>query len=148
MAPVDVNVAVSVRFAWQSLGAVTLDDAGKVTFPRPLPAVPGLYRLRFTGGDVERFYIGETDNVRRRLGTNYRSPGPRQRTSLRVNEALATHLAAGGDVSVDAALTAEWSNGDDDLESLDLTRKASRLLAENAALVLAQRAGLRQENLG
>ncbi|KAA1426895.1 hypothetical protein [Nocardioides antri] len=93
------EVAVSVRFSWQHLGPVTLDGDGKVTFPRPLPQAPGLYRMHFTGsGQLDRFYIGEADNLRRRLASNYRNPSPRQRTSLRVNEALRTHLAGGGGV--------------------------------------------------
>lgn len=150
-AQVAEEVAVSVRFSWQQLGALTLERNGKVAFPRPLPQAPGLYRMHFTatGPDrLDRFYIGETDNLRRRLASNYRNPGPRQQTSLRVNEALRAHLAAGGVVTLGVALTAELGERDRDPEPLDLTRKAGRLLAESAALVLAQRAGLRLENLG
>ena len=151
--PVQVaeEVAVSVRFSWQQLGPMALDADGKVVFPRSLPQAPGLYRMHFTAtgaGQLDRFYIGETDNLRRRLASNYRNPGPRQRTSLRVNEALCTHLAAGGRVVLAVALTADLGEPDRDGEPLDLTRKAGRLLAESAALVLAQRAGLQLENLG
>lgn len=117
---------------WQRLGAVVVDAGGKVTFPRPLPASPGLYRMHFGGREVDRFYIGETDNLRRRLGTNYRSPGPRQQTSLRVNEAIRAHLATGGRVELDVALDAEVSDGDAGAQPLDLSRKAGRLLAESA----------------
>lgn len=142
------NVQVTVRFAWQRLGPVALDKTGKVMFPRPLPSVPGLYRMLFTGNGAQRWYIGETDNLRRRLGSNYRNPGPSQQTSLRVNAALLTHLDAGGEVLVDVALSAEAAAPDAAPVSLDLTRKAGRLLAESAAVVLAQRAGHDLENLG
>lgn len=46
------------------------------------------------------------------------------------------------------ALTAELTGHGRDSEPLDLTRKACRLLAESAALVLVQRTGMRLENLG
>ena len=143
-------VDVSVRFSWRQLGRVTLDAAGKVAFPRPLPSTPGLYRMHFVavdGDHADRFYIGETDNLRRRLGSNYRNPGPRQQTSLRINAALLEHLAADGQVEVAICIDAELTH-DGDSEPLDLTRKAGQLLAESAALVLAQRAGEQLENRG
>lgn len=144
------EVDVSVRFSWQQIGSVTLDATGKVAFPRPLPPVPGLYRMHLVAVDddhADRFYIGETDNFRRRLGSNYRNPGPRQQTSLRINAALLEHLAAGGQVEVAICLGAELTHAGR-TEPLDLTRKAGRLLAESAALVLAQRDGAQLENFG
>ncbi|GAA1434424.1 hypothetical protein GCM10009616_28840 [Microlunatus lacustris] len=140
------EVAATVWFAWTRLGVLLLDGAGKVEFPKPLPSVPGLYRMTFTGAN--RLYIGESDNLRRRLGSNYRNPGPRQRTSLRVNEALRTYLGAGGAVTLDIAVAAQLSGPDVGVGPLDLTRKAGRLLAESAALVLAQLGGHELENLG
>lgn len=140
------EVAVTVRFAWTRLGVLRLDGAQKVAFPQPLPDTPGLYRMSFDG--AERWYIGESDNLRRRLGSNYRNPGPRQRTSLRVNDALRNHLGAGGAVTLDIAVAAQLIGPEITVESLDLTRKAGRLLAESAALVLAQLAGHKLENLG
>jgi hypothetical protein len=101
---------------------------------------PGLYRLTLTGGVAgarPQVYIGETDNLRRRLSSNYRSPGPTQQTSLRVNALLRSHLAAGGQVDVAVVTVAVVHLRGDD-QALDLRRKAGRLLAENAALVLAQ----------
>lgn len=145
-----VAVDVSVRFTWQQLGSATLDVGGKVAFPRPLPPAPGLYRMHLVALDADhddRFYIGETDNLRRRLGNNYRNPGPRQRTSLRINQSLREHLAANGRVEVALCLGADLTHGGR-TEPLDLTRKAGRLLAESAALVLAQRDGAQLENLG
>ena len=145
------EVAVSVRYSWKHPGAVTLDADDKVAFPRPLPQAPGLDRMHFDSaepGQLDRFYFGETDNLRRRLGSNYRNPGPSQQTSLRVNEALRTHLAGGGRVTLAVALTVELSERDSDTEALNLTRKAGRLLAESAALVLAHHVSVQLENLG
>jgi hypothetical protein len=60
-----------------------------------------------------------------------------QQTSLRVNALLRAHLAAGGDVALAVAtVAAVWFDGEE--PALDLTRKAARLLAENAALLRAQ----------
>ena len=132
------SVAVRVSFVWSRAGAVALDRGGKLVFPSPLPAQPGLYRLTLVGsGSRDRVYVGESDNLRRRLGTNYRNPGPRQRTSLRVNGLLVEHVRGGGVVSVDLATEAVLERHGVPVEALDLSRKAGRLLAENAALVVA-----------
>lgn len=143
-APLDrlsVGTAVDVRvqLRWLDAGIVTLDGGGKPTFGR-LEEAPGLYRMTFTltAADVRpRVYIGETDSLRRRLSGNYRNPGARQQTSLRINALLREHLAAGGRVDVALATMATlWLDGVE--RPLDLTRKAGRLLAENAAPVRAQ----------
>ena len=132
--PVDVRV----QLQWLKAGEVTLDGGGKPLFP--LEDSPGLYRMTLTGGVVgerSRVYIGETDNLRRRLSGNYRNPGPRQQTSLRINALVREHLVGDHDVALAVATSAvTWLDGEQ--SRLDLTRKAGRLLAENAALVLAQ----------
>jgi hypothetical protein len=133
------EVGICVQFQWLDGGAVLLDAGGKVAFRR-LPEAPGLYRMTLTGGtggDRPRVYIGETDNLRRRLAGNYRNPGPTQQTNLRVNALLREHVAAGGIVAL-AITTSVTARINDEARPLDLTRKASRLLAENAALVLGQ----------
>jgi hypothetical protein len=137
--PVSESVDVRVVFQWSSAGMVELDAGGKPVFA-PLEDEPGLYRLTLVGGVAgtpPQVYIGETDNLRRRLSSNYRSPGPSQQTSLRVNALLRSHLAAGGQVDLAIATVAvvHLHGGE---QVLDLRRKAGRLLAENAALVLAQ----------
>jgi len=67
--PVGHPVDVRVSLQWYAGGPVTLDGVGKLAFP-PLEAAPGLYRLTLpegvTGGRP-RIYIGETDNLHRRL---------------------------------------------------------------------------------
>jgi hypothetical protein len=136
--PIGEPVDVRVILQWTDAGQVSLDRAGKPVFG-VLDTAPGLYRMTFTGADLVRrkIYIGETDNLRRRLSGNYRSPGPRQQTSLRINALLREHLAAGGSVVLAIAQSAELRIAGTD-EYLDLNRKAARLLAENAALVSQQ----------
>jgi hypothetical protein len=135
---VDPPVDVRVRLRWADRGAVLLDAAGKPVFP-DLEQTAGLYRLTLTGGSAgtrPRLSIGETGDLRRRLSSNYRSPGPSQQTSLRINALLREHLSTEGSVALAVATAATvWLNGVE--QPLDLTRKAGRLLAENAALVLA-----------
>lgn len=80
---------VSVIFSWSSLGPVGL-DSGRLAFPRA-PERPGIYRLDL--GD--RVYIGETDRLRRRF-QHYRTPGPSQRTNVRLNKATVEVLDRGG----------------------------------------------------
>lgn len=142
--PVDAPVDVRVVMQWTDAGRVELDGAGKPRFAA-VGGGPGLYRLTFTGGrtpDRARVYIGESRNLDRRLNGNYRNPGSRQLTSLRVNALLREHLAAGGTVHVviatHASIEVRQPAGPPTPRELDLSRKASRLLAENAALVLAQ----------
>jgi hypothetical protein len=144
------TVDAHVIFDWSPIGAASLDATGKLAFPKAVPASPGLYRLTLArASSRRRIYIGESDNLRRRLSTNYRNPGPRQRTSVRINALLVEHLRMGGTVAVDIAVSATFSAADSDGSGLDLSRKAGRLLAESAALVLAQRTNDADiENLG
>lgn len=146
------NAELSLRFAWRPAGDLGLDATGRPVFPR-LPAQPGLYRMTLMGGRQQprgRVYIGETDNLKRRLSGNYRNPGPRQQTSLRVNSLLREHLSGGGAVQLDVVEDASVGIGSGGvLRSIDLTRKAPRLLVESAALVMAQIADTMDiENLG
>lgn len=135
------HLDVAVRLEWLDAGAVTLDSTGRVQFPT-LPGAPGVYRMTFNGRpDQERprIYIGEAQSLARRA-RNYRNPGGRQQTSLRLNAALLEHLQAGGRVELAVALDVDITS-DGVPQPLDLSRKSSRLLAESAALVLAQLAG-------
>ena len=130
---------VAVEFEWQPVGEVTLVD-GKPRFPS-LPRAPGAYRLAFLVPDAAaRVYIGETDDLRRRA-QNYRTPGPTQRTSLRMNRELVDALARGVRVSQATIMGATISLEDGPWRSLDLARKTGRLILENAAMaaVLAER---------
>lgn len=149
--PVAETVSICVEFEWRAAGRVQLDAGGKPSFP-DLPAVPGVYRLTLLTRDPAgrpRTYIGESDNLRRRLSGNYRNPGSSQQTSLRVNALLRQHLAAGGPVTVDVAVQVSAAVGTGEREPIDLGRKANRLLAENAALAVLRAAGASDvENLG
>lgn len=105
--------AVSLRTRLDA-GAVTLNSAGKLVFGGRLEPAPGLYRMTLvsTTTSPARVYIGETDNLRRCLAENYRSPGPRQQTNLRINALLREHLVEGGTVTLALATAATaWITG-------------------------------------
>jgi hypothetical protein len=140
--PLDESVKVAISFAWLDAGAVTLDADGRPRFPRLSPS-PGIYRLTLfdaPGQQRPRIYIGESDSLVRRAG-NYRNPGATQQTSTRVNALLRERLTSGGRVALAVATSASIHADSMTEEALDLSRKSVRLLAESAALVLAQRVG-------
>jgi hypothetical protein len=129
---------VSVVFEWAAVGEVSLD--GRPVFPA-LPASPGLYRFSFeAAGVAPSIYIGESDDLRRRL-YNYRMPGASQRTNVRMHEELIVAIANGSRVSLATIGAATITLDDGPSRLLDLTRKTSRLIVENAAIaaVIAER---------
>jgi hypothetical protein len=133
-------VRLTLEFDWRPVGAVRLDPDGRLRFPS-LPAEPGLYMFRLSGLDPTSVYIGETDNLRRRLA-HYRNPGPTQFTNIRINERLRGHLATGAQVKLCLITAARQTTGEQDSPvPLDLTKKSDRRLVENAALVLAAASG-------
>ena len=127
----DVRIAIAMQ--WKRLGVVVIEEDGKLSFPAA-PQLPALYRLRLVGADGVRHYIGEAVNLRRRFG-NYRNPGPTQKTSIRINEVLISHLESGDHVEVDLIATnIELSIGGANI-TFDLADKATRRLLEQAAVV-------------
>jgi hypothetical protein len=115
---------------WQLLGTASVDAEGKLVLPAP-PRCPGLYRLRLLGS-APSVYIGETDDLVRRF-SQYRNPGPSQRTNIRMNGRMTSHLAGGAGVSVEVCTDAFAAIGSLH-EPLDLTRKSHRMLPEEEAL--------------
>jgi hypothetical protein len=123
---------VVVQFEWEEVGEVTLDTQGHLKFPL-LPRNPGIYRFRLVGASTSN-YIGEAVDLRRRA-YGYRVGHPRQRTNHRMNKRMLEHLEAGGRVEIAVAIDVEAElNGR--VQRLDLHSKASRVLAESAALHL------------
>jgi len=129
---------VVVDFNWQSAGEISLD--GRPVFPA-LPVAPGLYRFTFEApGAAPRVYIGETDELRRRA-QDYRTPGATQRTNVRMNKELVDAIHGGSRVWCAVITAASISLDGASPRLLDLTRKTSRLIVENAAMaaVIAER---------
>lgn len=140
--PTGQKVSATLAFEWLEAGKVRLDGSGKLAFPG-MPARPGVYRFNLcdTPSATPALYIGESDNLARRMG-NYRNPGPTQPTNQRLNTRIIEVIQAGGVVAVWMSTSVAV-----DGQSLDLSSKPARLLAENAALVRAAQEGLDAENL-
>lgn len=133
-----------LTMAWQEVGSVSISDDGRLSFPE-IGKDPGLYRLTIRRDALREVYIGEATNLRRRFH-NYRSPGPTQETSKRINGLLLKVLAEGAEVSVAVALAATIDSGHGP-QPADLTSKVVRCLAENAAILAAARTADRIHNL-
>ncbi|MBF0326793.1 MAG: hypothetical protein HQL42_17225 [Alphaproteobacteria bacterium] len=141
--PLD-RVHCQLSMAWQEVGPIMVADDGRLTFP-DIDKAPGLYRITIRQGTSREVYIGEATNLRRRFH-NYRSPGPTQETSKRINKLLMKVLAEGAEVGVSVSLSATIDSGNGP-EPADLSSKVVRCLVENAAILAAARMADRIHNL-
>lgn len=141
--PLD-RIECHLTMAWQEIGAIKVAEDGRLVFP-DIGKAPGLYRITIRQGTGHEVYIGEATNLRRRFH-NYRSPGPTQETSKRINDLLLKVLAEGAEVGVAVALAATVDSGHGP-EPADLTSKVVRCLAENAAILAAAMTADRIHNL-
>ena len=140
--PQTTEADVYVHIEWRPAGPVTLDAAAKLRFPT-LPALPGLYEIEI-GGDSPSVYIGESDDLRRRMG-HYRNPGPTQQTNIRLSNLIKSHvLAAPVSMSIATTVTVTWAS--EHTETLDLQGKTARLVGESVWLLHRQRHGTKIEN--
>lgn len=130
---------LTVEFEWTTIGKIR-DDSGRLRFPA-VADVPGAYRFELPN----RMYIGETDRLKRRF-QHYRTPGTSQATNLRLNAILRDLMASGTNARV-GVVTAAIVEVDEQHTSLDLSRKAARLLVESAALTVEHLNGRQVENL-
>ena len=144
MAKRSENVQVAVEFGWDQLGRVRRDADSGLLFPSA-GFVPAVYRFRVVGNGPERRYVGETSALRRRL-QEYRTPGPSQRTNLRLNRLFRDHLEGGGQVDVDTADSIKLISGSGSVP-VDLHDGVIRKLIESAALAFDAAAGFATMNL-
>jgi hypothetical protein len=131
------NEAVSLAFRWESIGSLSIDQAGKLVFPQA-PSAPGVYRFEIDG-DKALVYFGEAADLRQRFG-QYRNPGRTQQTNLRMESLLCEILRTGGQSEVSLAQVISFSTGEPTMH-LDLRLKAARVLVESSAIVLARGRG-------
>lgn len=132
------QVHVTVEFRWRSLGSVQIDSVGRLLFPN-VPTVPGLYRFDLDDVAGSTTYIGETDQLARRL-QHYRTPGPSQQTNLRLNEHFRNALSRGVLIKISIVTEAIDVRINEAAHQIDMSRKLDRVLLEHAAL-LAVRSG-------
>lgn len=75
---------------WRRVGQIELDRKGAPVFPK-CPNAPTVYLLHVPSKSKPETYVGETDNLARRL-QHYRTPGPTQKTSQRLRQFLVETL--------------------------------------------------------
>lgn len=125
-------VDLTVRFEWKAIGHVRLGDGDRLVFPKA-SSRPGLYRFEIERAQGRAAYIGETDQLDRRF-QHYRTPGPSQRTNLRLNALMLEVLKAGDAISVaimteGAVITLAGRE-----HEAHLLEKSERVLLEHAAI--------------
>lgn len=132
-APVAASNNVMLSFEWKELGEIMLDMEGGLVFPA-VTLGAGLYRIRIVLDGRSRFYVGESQSLRRRFG-NYRAGPQGQKTSYRIHHLLKDALAEGAQIAVDIVTdgVALTINGAE--ISPDLADKATRRMIEHAAIV-------------
>ena len=116
------------------------DPEGRLLFPST-GCVPGVYRFRLLGNGPERNYFGEASELRRRF-QQYRTPGPRQQTNLRLNGLFRDHLEGGGQIDVEVATDGIEVGSGGRPVPVDLNDAAMRKLLESASLVSGKAGGL------
>lgn len=139
------QVEICTSFRWVSVGAVSLDAEQKLRFPKT-GSQPGLYSFEILSADGRSQYIGETDQLSRRL-QHYRTPGPSQKTNLRINALLVEHLKRGDQVSLSMVIDGVSTTCAGREHTVDLSLKSERLLLEAAALLNARSSGTPTLNL-
>ncbi len=133
----------NIQFEWKDRGEVTLDKKGKLKFPYNTEEESAVYSFKlYKRKRLVTSYIGQTKNLKTRLHKNYRSPSVRQKTSTRINEALAAHLREKSNyIIVSTIKTATISD-----EIIPLSSSVNRLLIENIAIFHEQKVGIRLLN--
>lgn len=132
-APVAASNSVMLSFEWKLLGEIILDMGGGLVFPAATLSA-GLYRIRIVLGGRSRFYVGESQSLRRRFG-NYRAGPSGQKTSYRIHHLLKDALAENAQIAVDIVTDGVTLTINGAEISPDLADKATRRMIEHAAIV-------------
>ncbi len=138
-------IDLSVRFEWKVIGNVRLGEGDRLVFPKT-SLQPGLYKFEIDQAQSRAVYIGETDQLDRRF-QHYRTPGPSQRTNLRLNALILEVLKAGGIVSVAIMTEGAVITLDGQQRAAKLIEKTERVLLEHAAIYTARDVTTRILNL-
>lgn len=149
-----IQVHVSVRWEVVLAGGRELyrDPGAVMRYLRERYQGPALYRWLVDDPQGCEVYVGETEDLPRRLG-QYLRPGRRQRTNQRVKAWLEDRLAAGIPVSFQRAVIVENSfalgaGGNLALWDVPLYDPCWRRAMEQLLLVAHQRLGFRIFNPG
>jgi len=136
---------LSLYYRWIAMGSACLDHKGRIQFPKSADR-PAIYRLTIKNKDGVQVYIGETDNLRRRL-QGYRTPGPTQPTNKRLQAVMVDTLCHQGVVHIDCLDICHPSENTQTDYQLSIESRFVRCLYENAAIIKCLQNGDRLLNL-
>ena len=131
--------ALKLEYQWQGLGEIYLDHKGRLKFP-DVTDMPAVYRLNIETKNGLHQYIGETDNLRRRV-QGYRTPGPTQPTNKRLRTIMTGTLTADKTVSIDILHMSQKQAGQSAEFAYGMGNKFVRRLFENAAILNSLKSG-------
>ena len=135
----------NLMFRWVTVGCLFIDHKKRLKFPS-LTNEAQVYRLAIQLDDGWQYYIGETDNILRRV-QGYRTPGLTQPTNKRMSSIMLNALSDGGKVIIEVLECDEKNMTNLVKHSLSFENSFVRCLFENAAIVCALYNGDRLLNL-
>ncbi|MCF6292542.1 MAG: hypothetical protein L3J04_04005 [Robiginitomaculum sp.] len=124
-----------LKFRWSLKGAVYLDHKNRPKFP-DVQEQSAVYRLVIETETGIQFYIGETDNLRRRM-QGYRTPGPTQSTNQRLTGIMKSSLLLGKAVRLEVMRSVRSKEAKSNMTLKNFGNRYVRCLFENAAIILA-----------
>ena len=124
---------LNIEYQWQNLGEIYLDHKDRLKFP-DVSDIPAVYKLNIETENGPHYYVGETDNLRRRV-QGYRTPGPTQPTNKRLQAIMMDALAEHKNVSIDLLHMSQKQAGQSAEFAFGLGNKFVRRLFENTAIL-------------
>lgn len=131
--------SLKLEYQWQSLGEIYLDHKDRLKFP-DVTDMAAVYKLNIETKNGLHHYIGETDNLRRRV-QGYRTPGPTQPTNKRLRTIMTDALIAHKIVSIDVLHMSQKQAGQSAEFAFGMGNKFVRRLFENAAILNSLKSG-------
>ena len=95
------GVRLSIDMRWRRLGAVIVGEGGALIFPRRTGGSRRSIGLRLTGATARTPLYRRERQICAAGSATTAGPAPPSRTSIRINELLHSHLAAGGSIEAD-----------------------------------------------
>ena len=122
---------ITIEFNWEEVGKITLDGTSEIHVPKALRE-HAVYKIQSKIGT----YVGETKDLKRRLG-DYRNPGgsretKKPRTNRRIQQEIINALTTSEVIVWKATNLNYIKNGD--TVPVNLLKKHERLLIENAII--------------
>lgn len=140
-----MNAKIKIDWDWETIGDISFDSQyGKLIFPM-VSEEGSVYRILIESHVKKECYIGETNNLQRRF-EQYQSPGPSQKTNIRLSQLMFDGLKKGRIIGVQRMKSIAVSVDRVSVD-VDFMDKEMRRLLESAAIIYAKRDNLYLLNL-